>query len=162
MDSGNLSMKPGQLTRVWLDEIIKDGGSVVEIGAGAMDTGLYLNKNHIKYTASEHWGFPEQLCVFRKKKYGCEDITVVNEKQEIPEADHAICLSVIDHLNDPIGFVQEKLLPKIKKCIWARPCISETYDRPAHDKKILKDVPEAFRLIDEFNKKNGFERANKR
>ena len=157
LDGGNLSMKPGQLTRVWLEEIIKDGGSVLEIGAGAMDTGLFLSKNGIKYTAIEHSGYPQELCKFRAKKYGC-DITVLNEKDELPQADHCLCLSVIDHLYNPIEFV-ERLAQKINKCIWARPNISIDYDRPAHDKRILKDVPQAFQIIDEFNKKNGWSYA---
>jgi 2-polyprenyl-3-methyl-5-hydroxy-6-metoxy-1,4-benzoquinol methylase len=147
-------MKEGQLTRVWLENIIKDGGSVLEIGAGAMDTGLFLSKNGIKYTAIEHSGYPQELCKFRAKKYGC-DITVLNEKDELPQSDHCLCLSVIDHLYNPIEFV-ERLAQKINKCIWARPNISIDYDRPAHDKRILKDVPQAFQIIDEFNKKNGW------
>jgi SAM-dependent methyltransferase len=149
------SMLPGQQSRNECDEIIKNiPCSVLEVGCGNGDLAMYMAAHGIKVYVSEHSGIPEEFLKWRFRKYGL-NIEIFTEKTGYPlglRTDYLVANSIIDHLYNPIE--QVKVFCQIaQKKIFARPEIDENYDRPAHDKVILKDVPECFKMIREHNAK---------
>ena len=62
----------------------------------------------------------------------------------------SILSSILDHVPDPVGLAREVSNITIGP-ILATPKIDESYDRPTHQKYILKNVPAAFKVIEEHN-----------
>jgi hypothetical protein len=151
------SMLPGQQSRNECDEIIKNKPcSCLEIGAGNGDLSFYLAAHGVEVYLTEHSGSPIQFLKWRKNKYKLDNVTILSEKDPLPQkVTHTVMNSVLDHLEGNIEFT--KLICSItEKKIFARPEIDESYaiKRPeTHDPKILKTVPDCFKLIEEHNAK---------
>lgn len=135
---------PGYI-REFLDNM-QPGETAQDVGCGVGDNLIYLAKRGVKCYATEHQGLPVEFLKYRFKKHGVTaEIT-----HKLVQTDYKLFLSSLDHLDDPVA-VAEYAAHTTRKRILASPCIDETYDRPAHDKRILKHVPEAFRIINEHN-----------
>lgn len=123
-------------------EEMKPNQKLISIGCGVGDDILYAQNRGIEAIAQEVTSKCEFL-KFRGIKITTRDIP--DEK-----FDRAIMSSVLDHVPDPEGLA-ELMCRLTNGPIYATPCIDETYDRPTHNKAILKHVPEAFRIIKEHN-----------
>lgn len=126
-------------------------GSCVDYACGVGDYALYLKLSGVPVAVLEHPGLPTEFLHFRFSAWGL-DIPIYEPGQAVPERDYTLLISAIDHIDNPINFVKD-ICRFTNKKVLATPCIDETYDRPTHIKSILKDVPKAFEIIHEFNKR---------
>lgn len=131
-----------------LDWLEKVEGSCTDYGCGVGDLLIYLAKRGVDCIAVEHRGLPVEFLEWRFRRYGVE--VLVLPEGHFVESDYSLAISSLDHVASPIDFAKH-LTRCTRRKIFATPCIDETYDRPTHIKEILADVPEAFRIINEFN-----------
>ena len=131
---------------------MKPGQNLLEFGCGVGDGLIYAAKKGINVYGVEVAGKIPFLN-FRRKYHGCHYTlaeSLCRFKGIIFQG--ALLISSLDHVPDPISLAMEISI-MTQGPIYATPCIDETYDRPTHNKEILKHVPEAFKIIDEHNKR---------
>lgn len=128
--------------------------SLLDFGCGVGDYVIaHALAGHECY-AIEHKGVPIEFLKYRIKKYGVEDRVHVLDSLIYmdKQVDNAFLLSSLDHVPAPVAFA-EAVCKIVKGEIYASPCIDESYDRPTHEKYILRKVPAAFEIIKAHNEK---------
>ncbi len=135
-----------------IDEL-PEGSTVFEFGCGVGDGLIYAAQKGMKVYGTE------VLCKIpfirhRLEIRGLNDVSLGFDFDDIGDIkpDLSLFISSLDHVPDPVG-VAKLVCSKTLGKVFATPCIDETYDRPTHNKNILLYVPEAFRVIDEHNKR---------
>lgn len=130
-----------------LDQV---SGSCLDFACGVGDYAMYISMNYgYDVFVVEHPGLPARFADFRFRKHGLK-IPVYLAAGSVPDVDHALLISALDHVHCPVDFIKN-LSRHVRKKIFATPCIDETYDRPTHIKSILADVPKAFEVIRDHN-----------
>ena len=135
-------------TVCWFIDEMESGETLLDFGCGTGDLLHYASFRGIKCTGIELPGKVEFLKYRRNLASGNWKIL-----SEIPmdiKFDRAIAISSLDHVTSPI-LVARVICSLTKGKVMATPCIDETYDRPTHNKAILKHVPAAFKVIEEHN-----------
>jgi cyclopropane fatty-acyl-phospholipid synthase-like methyltransferase len=129
-------------------------GSLLDFGCGVGDYLIAYALKGNNCHAVEHRGVPIEFLKYRVKKYGVEDRVQIHERVSnvSGKVNNTFLLSALDHVENPELYATV-ISNMTKGEIYATPCIDETYDRPTHEKHILRKVPDAFKIIEEHNKK---------
>lgn len=128
--------------------IDESSGLVLDFGCGAGDTLIYGAQKDKAMMGIETLGKIPFL-KYRRDIRGL-DYDLISGGPLPLKAERVILSSVLDHLPDPVSFAHQ--IVKISAGpIYATPCIDESYDRPTHNKEILRHVPEAFKIIRKHN-----------
>lgn len=135
----------------FIDEM-QPAESLLDYGCGVGDGVLYAASRGVLAHAVE---VPSKIPFlrFRAERVGVAIKTYYPAAEWFHQKYHrATLLSVLDHVEDPVD-----LANKVVSCttgpILASPRIDESYDRPTHEKEILKHVPEAFEILDRHNQR---------
>lgn len=131
-------------------------GSLLDFGCGVGDCVIVHALHGKECYAVEHKGVPIEFLKYRVKKYGVEGLVhIVESLDDIgKKIDNAFLLSALDHVQNPVAMA-ETICRKVSGEIYAAPCVDENYNRPTHEKYILRHVPAAFEIIKNHNKSIG-------
>lgn len=133
--------------KTFIDKLPLDA-VLLDFGCGVGDTLIHAFKKKICSYGIEMPGKLPFLEFRRNKINGWWKLS--DTLPEHIKFSNAICASSLDHVPNPIE-IAEKVCSMVSGEIFATPCIDETYNRPTHEKYILKQVPAAFNVIKEHN-----------
>lgn len=141
---------PNKKVRDVIDEM-KPGEWFLDYGCGVGDSLIYAEKRGVHAVGTEVKGKLSFLD-FRREKRKHTWKAFPPQWLGVNKFDRSVICGSLDHMDDPVAVA--KLLCRVTKGhILATPRIDDTYDRPTHVPRILKQLPEAFNLIDEHNAK---------
>lgn len=128
-------------------EEMKPGQMLLDFGCGVGDTLIHASKHDIFSIGIE---MPGKIPFISHRIDKLSPKPILNTELRVELVNRSILSSVLDHIPNPVSFAK-KICSITAGPIWASPCIDETYDRPMHNKTILKQVPAAFEVIREHN-----------
>jgi len=136
--------------KAFIDEI-KPKEFLLDVGCGVGDALIYAANKSINAHGIEVVGKLPFL-LYRLKGKAKVDESCAFEGGMFPfkHFNRAILISYLDHVPRPVD-AAKMICCLVKGPIYATPCIDETYDRPIHQKYILKHVPAAFKVIEAHN-----------
>ncbi len=133
-----------------IDEM-KPGERFLDYGCGVGDSLIYAEERGIEAWGIEVPGKHDFLAFRRDRRKQKWRVSIPGTGHpRLLSYDRSVICGSLDHMDDPVAIA--KLLCRVTKGhILATPRINDTYDRPTHVPRILKQLPEAFDLIDAHN-----------
>ncbi len=142
---------PNKKVRDVIDKM-KPGEWFLDYGCGVGDSLIYAEEQHVLGVGIEVSGKLPFLNYRKTKRNHHWSVYSAIEFYQDSAFDRSVICGSLDHMDDPVAVA--KLLCRVTKGhVLATPRIDDTYDRPTHVPRILKQLPEAFDLIDEHNER---------
>lgn len=140
----------------WVETVAANGGPVLDYACGVGDYLIYWAKKGLEVWGIEAEGKATEFLEFRfsrrRLKLHLLKSTAENYYPKLPKKyfQNAFSINGLDHIDNP-RIAARNMIEATKGKIYACPRLALTYDRPTHMKRVIRNLDEAFDLLEVHN-----------